>query len=247
MPKSAKKKVKVYANGDCERLLKAAGQYEGRTDVKWSLLIHTALVTGMRRAELLNCTWSDIDFESKIVDIEPKADTEKTWLWLIKDTERRVLPLTEELVLRLADHQAQQPEGYPYVFVPPKRYNHIQRLRKEGKWTLTDSRLKVLNNFSNRFKVIQRMANVQQLEFHSLRATALTNWLANGMSEFDVMKLAGHSSFATTHTFYIAVADDLVDRAREVSQKTLASDFVAHLLRTPYPAQNEKRSPNISA
>jgi len=35
------------------------------------------------------------------------------------------------------------------------------------------------------------------------------------MSEHDVMTLAGHSSFATTHAFYLAVADDLVDRARK--------------------------------
>jgi hypothetical protein len=39
-------------------------------------------------------------------------------------------------------------------------------------------------------------------------------WLANGMSEYDVMVLAGHSSFATTHKFYLVVADDLVGRAR---------------------------------
>lgn len=39
-------------------------------------------------------------------------------------------------------------------------------------------------------------------------------WFANGMSEHDVMVLAGHASFATTHKFYLAVADDLVHRAR---------------------------------
>ena len=39
-------------------------------------------------------------------------------------------------------------------------------------------------------------------------------WLANGMSEYDVMVLAGHSSFATTNEFYLAVADDLIHRAR---------------------------------
>lgn len=52
------------------------------------------------------------------------------------------------------------------------------------------------------------------LRFHDLRNTALTNWFRNGMSEHDVMRLAGHASFETTHKFYLAVADDLVDRAR---------------------------------
>ncbi len=30
------------------------------------------------------------------------------------------------------------------------------------------------------------------------------------MSEFDVMKLAGHPDFRTTHRFYLRVRDDLV-------------------------------------
>ncbi len=46
-------------------------------------------------------------------------------------------------------------------------------------------------------------------------------WFANGMSEHDVMVLAGHSSFATTHEFYLAVGDDLVHRARAVTAQGL--------------------------
>ena len=51
--------------------------------------------------------------------------------------------------------------------------------------------------------------------FHDIRKTAITNWFRQGLSEYDVMTLAGHSDFATTHRFYLAVADDLVARARE--------------------------------
>ena len=38
-------------------------------------------------------------------------------------------------------------------------------------------------------------AGIEQSEFHDLRRTCLTNWLANGLSEFDVMTMAGHTSF----------------------------------------------------
>ena len=37
------------------------------------------------------------------------------------------------------------------------------------------------------------------------------------MSEYDVMILAGHSNFSTTHSFYLAVNQDLIDRARQVA------------------------------
>lgn len=125
----------------------------------------------------------------------------------------------------LADHQSRQPEGYPYVFVPPYRYDRIQNLRKQGKWTLSDARLKVINNFGRKFRKILGHANVRNLKFHDFRNTALSNWFAQGLKEYEVMRLAGHSSFSTTHKFYLAVADDLVDRAREATTKALRKNL----------------------
>ena len=51
-------------------------------------------------------------------------------------------------------------------------------------------------------------------------------WLANGMSEHDVMVLAGHSSFATTHKFYLAISDDLIHRARTATAQGLRRKLV---------------------
>ena len=51
-------------------------------------------------------------------------------------------------------------------------------------------------------------------------------WFANGMSEHDVMVLAGHASFATTHEFYLAVSDDLVHRARAATAQSLRQKLV---------------------
>jgi hypothetical protein len=45
------------------------------------------------------------------------------------------------------------------------------------------------------------------------------------MSEYDVMKLAGHADFKTTHRFYLAIADDLIDRAREASSAGLSQNL----------------------
>ena len=232
LPKSSRKKVEVFAADECERTLKAACDSLIYTDLRWDLLIIAALTTGMRRGELLNSIWSDIDFQKQTIEVTPKKNTGQTWEWLIKDTDRRVLPLTEDVIVMLADHQSRQPENYPYVFIPRRRHDHIQRLRAKGEWNLSDSRLKVINNFSRQFGKILRRAGVRKLEFHDLRSTALTNWFANGMSEHDVMTLAGHSSFATTHEFYLAVADDLVDRARLASAHALGQNL-AHIWHAP--------------
>jgi len=224
MPKSRKKKIRVYSDTECRNILKSACQYCLEWNLQyrpqWNLLIIVALTTAMRRSELLNCTWNDVDFEQQVINITPKEDTDKTWRWDIKDADERTLPLTDEVTQLLVDHQNKQPEGYPYVFVPVARYDYIQKLRDDGNWKFSDSRLKVVNNFTPQFEKILKTAGVKKGQFHDLRRTAITNWFANGMSENDVMVLAGHSNFATTHEFYLAVADDLVDRARQATAQS---------------------------
>lgn len=230
LPKWTKRKIEVYTTDECERILKAS--QESQNSLRWDLLIYAALITGMRRGELLNTVWSDIDFDAKTIDVSPKQNTAETWEWLIKDTDRRTLPLTEDAVVKLAEHQSQQPDKYAYVFVPSRRYNKIQVLRNQGKWTLSDSRLKVVNNFRRKYEKILKRASVRIRRFHDLRNTALTNWLANGMGEYDVMKLDGHADFKTTHEFYLAVADDLIDRARAAARAGIGQNL-AHIWHAP--------------
>ena len=83
MPKSPKKKINIYADAQCRLILKAAQEYTGERNpsksLKWDLLITVALATAMRRAELLNCTWSDVDFDAQTIEVNRKQNTKETW------------------------------------------------------------------------------------------------------------------------------------------------------------------------
>ena len=231
MPKLPKKKINIYTNAQCQRIQMAAQEYTAKWNpeksINWDLMITVALATAMRRSELMNCTWADVDFDAQTIEVNLKENTKDTWKRFIKDAEHRTLPLTDEIVQMLVDHHTMQPEGYPYVFVPIARYDHIQNiLRPKGKWTLEDARLKVVNNFKRSFDKILRKAGVKTGTFHDIRRTVISMWFANGMSEYEVMRLAGHSDFATTHKFYLAVADGLVDRARVAVAKGLRQIMV---------------------
>ena len=182
----------------------------------------------MRRGEVLNLTWADIDFERQSVEVEPKADTPHTWEWRIKDYERRTLPLTDALTALLADRQAEQRVGCPYVVLPPWRYERLQQRRTTGPLPERDRKCP-LNNFTKHWQEIMAAAKIEGGEFYDLRRTTLTEWLANGLSEYEVMRLAGHSDFQTTHRFYLAVRRDLIDRARQA----IGPVFGAHLARAP--------------
>ena len=81
--------------------------------------------------------------------------------------------------------------------------------------------------------IILSRAGIEQGTFHDLRRTCITNWFAYGLSEFEVMTMAGHASFETTRKFYLAIRSDLLDRAREASSEAMKTISVAHLLRTP--------------
>ena len=204
-------------------MLKGAKDYisnrNEKTTLRWDLLILVALQTGMRRGELLNMVWSDIDFDEYVIDITSKDDTDETWEWLIKDNEERTVPISEITIQLLIDLQSKCPTGYPYIFVPQARYDYIQmELRPKRKWSYSDSRLKIVNNFYKQFDRIFLQAGVRKKgKFHDLRSTAISNWFAQGLSEYEVMKLAGHSSFETTHKFYLAIKNDYIDKARQAN------------------------------
>jgi integrase len=215
LPKVAKAKIRVYTQDECDRILRVASELQNESVLEWDLIITLALTTGLRKSELLNLVWSDIDFGEMTVEVCPKDANEQIWEWKVKDTDRRFVPLTEDISELLVALQNRRPEGYPYVFVSPARYDHIQKnLRPKGLWSLASAKDDVINNFTRQFDRILLKASVMDGTFHDLRRTAITNWFRQGLSEYDVMTLAGHANFATTHRFYLAVADDLLQRAR---------------------------------
>ena len=138
MPKCPQNEINIYSDSECQRVLKAAQELTKRSNerkrLRWDLFIVVALSTALRRGELLNCTWQDIDFAEQTIKVCPKVNTAETWEWRVKDTDRRTLPLTDTLTQLLVDQQSKQPEGHPYVFVPSARYDYIQNeLRTKGK------------------------------------------------------------------------------------------------------------------
>jgi len=99
-----------------------------------------------------------------------------------------------------------------HVLVPLSRYDHIQQVwRSKGKWTLSNSRNKVIN----------------------------TDWSRQELSEYDVMTLAGHANFAMTHKFYFAVADDLIDRARQATSHQVSQELLQRCCRNNQKGTNQ--------
>ena len=84
-PKIAEQEIRIYEDDECYQLLRAARNLSQDNGINWELLIAVGLCTGMRRGELLNTVWRDVDFANQTIKVSPKRNTEKTWEWHIKD------------------------------------------------------------------------------------------------------------------------------------------------------------------
>jgi len=173
----------------------------------WKGLISLAYGSGLRRGEILNFTWADIDFETQSIKIVPKKQSECILEWEPKDHEMRVVPVSDKTIQPLADLQLQSDAGHPYAFISPRRLQRILHRRLSGQWLPTSE---VINNVARDFEVITKRASVHECTIHDLRRSAITNWVQKLTIQV-VQQLAGHSGISTTRKYYLTVrAEDMV-------------------------------------
>jgi integrase len=87
-----------------------------------------------------------------------------------------------------------------------------------------NTRNKLANNVTKQFNVISAMARVEKGTFHDIRKTSITSWFRQSLSEHDIMTIASHANFSTTHKFYLAAADDLIARARKATSHQVSQE-----------------------
>jgi len=206
-----KKKIRIYKPAEFQAMLESCSKiWQGRL-----LLAKTA---GLRLGEVLNLTIGDVDFDSSTITIQPKKETDRTWRWCPKDKEIREVPLVTEV---LSEILSDLPEGQPYLLLAPAQYQLRIRQMKAG--TLQDRlRGRPDQSYRKAFQRILTRAGVKGKTYHDLRRTCLTEW-SRILEPKDLMDLAGHSKIETTMTYYIALDESRVDRARKASDKMLGA------------------------
>ena len=232
--KVPKKAVRIFSKDEFERILAAT------TSPIWKARILLAKTAGLRRGEVLNLTVSDIDFARGKVFAQPKEDTKYTWRWVVKDKDRRELPLVDQAAQLLIDIQTELPEGQPYLLLPPRCYRYLMGLKVKG-----ELRYEVCKcpdgNFGRSWQMIFRKAGIEDGAFHDLRSTCITEWLEKGLMPHEVKELAGHADIKTTMNYYVGIRESLIDKARDSSSAVLGEDFGAHFVRATQNSPNGKK------
>ncbi len=173
----------------------------------WRGLLSTAYGSGLRRNEILNLTWKNIDFENQLITVVAKKASNNLLECDPKSRRNRVVPMSDESAQLLADLQLKAKEGFPYIFISPQRLKRIRERQKIGTW---NPRSQIINNFNRDFQVLRIKASVDECVIHDLRRSAITNW-AKKLPIQVVQQLAGHADISTTRKYYLAVrSEDLV-------------------------------------
>ncbi|MDI6448479.1 tyrosine-type recombinase/integrase [Anaerobaca lacustris] len=211
--KQTAKNIRYVTVPEYRALMEAAGS------LWWKALLSTAYCCGLRRSEILNLTWADIDFDAQRVRVRPKESGIQTIRWEPKDHQHRVVPMSNETAQFLVDLQAEAPEAFPYIFIPPKRFHRIKERLESGRW---NDRKAVINNLTRGFEVIRSKAGVSKCTPHDLRRSAITNW-AQELPVQVVQEFAGHSNIATTRKYYLTVRAEDVERASQLMNRMLSA------------------------
>ena len=129
----------------------------------------------MRRGEIINLRWCDIDFKRKTVNVQSNDS------YHVKQGKMRTIPLNESAIHLLL--QLKNCQTSAYVF-------NIQQ-EKRSAWYTTYM-----------FKqYVYKLGLNEKLHFHSLRHT-FASWLVqDGVSLYEVQKLLGHSNISVTQVY----------------------------------------------
>jgi integrase len=185
----------------------------------WKAFVSIAYGSGLRRDEIFNLTWQNIDFENKLICINARKSTKLTIEWEPKDHQSRTVPISEHTIQLLANLQLTAPEGYPYIFITPTRFKVIKKREMDGKW---NPKCEAINNVGRDFSVIRKRAGITDCTLHDLRRSAITNW-AKHLPIHVVQQFAGHSNIATTRKYYLSVRPEDITSAGQVINKIMES------------------------
>ncbi len=142
-----------------------------------------AVSTGIRRGELINLHWSDIDLDRQVMTIQSCQD------FKVKGNKSRMVPLSS-VAMAVITRQERLP-GCQYVF-------HKGGNRLWPNWV------------TELFRFYVRKAGLREkgLHWHNLRSS-FASWLViDGASIYAVSKLLGHSSVTLTQKYYARLSPE---------------------------------------
>ena len=190
-PEQGDRKAKVYLYpSEFERLVACAAIVR-----PFRVMCAVAVYTYARAGELEALTWSDVDLEHGVIQINKAIDRETGEVKSTKSGETRRIPIEPEL--RPLLEQLREERSGDRVLWMPDNEDRAALLRQH----LAQAEVKRADLFADNDRQ-------KHVTFHDLRATGITWMAVRGDDPLRIKQRAGHSAFSTTE-MYIREAENL--------------------------------------
>lgn len=163
--------------------------------------LEIAILTGMRRGEVLGLRWKDIDFENKIITIQQTLtiiDEKKKTYGLVEEgktsSAMRKIYISDSLVDSLLKHKAKINREKEIL---SNEYNDLDLVvcTKNGNFVHP-------NNLRRAFKNITEHLGLPEIRLHDLRHTHATFLMSKKINPIIVQERLGHKNVNTTLKTY---------------------------------------------
>lgn len=183
------KVIRPFSNEDIERLLLLCSG-DRFLDLRNRAMVLVFLDTGLRLSEVANIRIQDIDFDREVIKVMGKGAKE------------RVVRIGQETQKALLKYLLARNDDNDCLWVTEER----KPMTKDGIQTT--------------IKVLCKRANIKDAKPgpHTFRHTAAIHCLRNGMGEFTLQMMLGHSTLRMTRQYVSALADeDIIKAHRQAS------------------------------
>ncbi len=177
----------------------------------WAAFWRLALLTGMRRGELMGLKWDDIDFQRRNLSVKRTLSrgAKGGFTFGLPKTAhgRRSIALPQSAVESLQRHRVKQLEARLKV----------ASTYKDDDLVFANALGEPLhpNTIAYRFKKLQKDAGLPVIRIHDLRHTSATLMLANGEHPKIVQERLGHADVSMTLNRYSHVTMDMQREAAD--------------------------------
>lgn len=199
LPEVDEPEIKIFTPEEAQHMLSCLDT----EPTMFQVLIHLAIVTGMRRGELCALKWSNIDMSHGLVIVKQsnyKLTGEEIRTKKPKTKKSiREISIPEYLIELLRKHQTQQMQDAMRLG---------DRWRGDG-WLFTQWDGEPMNpqTPTKQFAKFLEKNNIPHRKFHSLRHTSATLLLSSGTNIKNVASRLGHSQLSTTNRYVHALRD----------------------------------------
>jgi integrase len=162
--KVEQKEVRFFSLEEIQKILESCSE---RMYPAYMILFHT----GVRKGELLELEWDDVDFERRIIKIGPKDG------WSPKGKRPREIPINDELIEVLLEQRRGSKGSYVLEKNGSNRYDR----------TLWED-----------IKKLTKELGIKDANIHTFRHTFASYMIMNGVDIVTVKELLGHSDITTT-------------------------------------------------